>query len=261
MDREEIVDLIIKESHKIEDLLNNDFLVRFAEMHNIKSENSYLNLKQEIVARWAYFLDTKKKYALHTVSKEGVPVDELETTGLVTRRSDYPSVTKEKVTELLNLLVMSEEYSRKRIKKYVETTEKEIRKMCREGNKGVARPVTYSKPKKNYKKIPYHIIAMDVWNDCEYEYFVPGTKGYLFNIKGIDTSKAHPKAQKMASKLTDKNKYVALPYEEDELPDYFIIDDEAMMNFAWTDRVSELLAPIEKDVYKRISEDEGIITF
>lgn len=261
MEQNKIVETILEESAKLEDVLNNQLIKDFGKLHNIAPEHNILSLKQEVVARWGYFLEAKKKYALHIISKKGVPIDELDTKGLVTRRSDYPSITKEKISELLDLLVMSEEYNRKRIYDFLEETKKEIKRLCRNKDKGIARPITYTKGEEKYKKVPFHVLAMHLWNRCEYNYFVPGAKGYLYNIKGIDVRKAHDKAKNVARALTDKDKYIALPYEEDALPEYFIVDEEAMMNFAWNNREQELLSPITKNIYKRMDEDEGIIRF
>lgn len=259
--KENVVKIIIENSVEIEKLLNENLLKTFGKLHNVLPENNKLFLKQEIVARRGYFFGTKKKYALHVVSKEGVDIDKLDTIGLVTRRSDYPSATKEKISELLNLIVMSENYNVEDIKKYVEDCRKELYTLCKNGDKSIGRPSTYTKPLNKYKgTIPHHIRAMELWNRCEYEYFSPGSKGYLFKIKGIDPQKAPDKAYKIGVVMTDKDKYIALPYEEEKLPSYFIIDVNAMMKFVWNDREKELLSPIYDEVFSPV-ENLGILTF
>ena len=262
MDQQKIIELIIEESRKIENILNGELLGKFGELHNVSPENNKLFLKQEIVARRGYFFDTKKKYALNVVSKEGVNVDELVTIGLVTRRSDYPSATKEKIQELLNLIVMSEDFDIKKIREFVKRSREEMHTLCERGDKTIGRPATYTKDLNKYiGNIPHHIKAMELWNKCEYDYFTVGSKGYIFRIKGLDLSKAPKKAYSIGANLSDKSKYIALPYEEERLPDYFIIDVDAMMKFSWNDRESELLCPIKDEVFNTIQTDEGVIKF
>jgi DNA polymerase elongation subunit (family B) len=262
VDQQKIVKQIIEESKKIEMILNGELLGKFGELHNVSLENNKLFLKQEIVAKRGYFFDTKKKYALNVISKEGVDVDELVTIGLVTRRSDYPSATKEKVQELLNLIIMSEEFDIKKIRDFVYQCRTEMYKLCERGDKSVGRPATYTKDLNKYiGTIPHHIKAMELWNKCEYDYFTVGSKGYIFRIKGIDLSKAPQKAYNVGANLSDKSKYIALPYEEEKLPDYFILDVGAMMKFSWSDRESELLYPIKNKVFNIAKKDEGVIKF
>jgi hypothetical protein len=263
MKSNEITQLILEESRELEHVLNDDMLKRFGKLHNVKDEQNRLNLKQEVVARWGYFLTVKKKYALHITNMEGVEVDELQTKGLITRRSDYPSLTKEKVGDLINMLVMEEKLDVKKLRDYVESSQILMRTLCAKGDKRIARPVTYSKEKKTYKKIPYHFAGMDLWNLLEYEYFVAGTKGYLFKIQGIEWDKA-PKTVKEHRSTVDslkKLQYIVLPYEEEKLPDYFIIDVDAMLEFAWITRAKELLEPIEHLIYKTKKTNNTILTF
>jgi hypothetical protein len=246
---ENIIKLILSEMDDITEVLNSSFMKEFGNLRNIKSENNILSLKQEIIARWGYFLNVKKKYALHLINKEGINTDKLETKGLITRRSDYPALTKKKIGDILDMLVMKDSVNTREIREFVLKTEAEMKELCLAGRKEVARPVSFSKEKEEYKKIPTQILGMELWNVCEYDYFVPGTKGYLFKILSIDQSKAPKKALGMSSRMTDKNKCVVLPYEEEQLPDYFVIDVDSMMDFCWTSRVNELLEPISNLVF------------
>lgn len=247
MNDDEITALVLKTSRELENVLNGNLLVEFAKKHNISPEQSRFSLKQEIVARGAYFLDVKKKYALHVTNMEGVPVDELDTKGLVTRRSDYPSLTKSKIQDLLNMLVMGPKIDKAQIDKFDMETEAYIKDLCSKGVKEVGRPVSYSKDESEYKRAPIQILGMQLWNDCEYAIFVPGTKGYLYKILGINWG--YPdlpeKVRKIQPRLMQqKLNYVVVPPEAEKLPDYFNIDVDAMLKFAWVDRAEELLLPI-----------------
>jgi DNA polymerase elongation subunit (family B) len=240
---EKIIEVILSESKKLQKVLNDHFLNEFAKLHNIPIELSQLHAKQEIVAKRGYFLNVKKKYGLFIVNSEGVPVKELETKGVISKRSDYPRFTRDSVNRLLELLLKEEEVSFKKIRAFIEEARDKIINYCIEGNKEVGRPVSFSKQLSNYKVVPSHIHAMLLWNDLEYEYFVPGTRGYLFKIKGIDPYLAPEKMQEKLSKYSKANS-VVLPYEEEKLPEYYKIDLENMIDFCWDSRVSELLEPI-----------------
>ena len=105
----------------------------------------------------------------------------------------------------------------------------------------------YQLDDKDYKKVPTHIIGMKLWNICEYNIFVPGTKGYLFKINGIDWDSPYitEGAKRYQTMLMEqKLNYVVVPPEAPRLPKYFIIDVDFMVNFAWNDRVDEILKPI-----------------
>jgi hypothetical protein len=104
-----------------------------------------------------------------------------------------------------------------------------------------------------------HIKGMLLWNGLEYENFIPGTKGYLFKIMGVDTFNA-PK--RIIEKLSNVNvgNVIVIPEDVELLPKYYIIDTVAMMSFAWDDRVNELIAPITHQVFTQRRE-EAVLTW
>jgi hypothetical protein len=256
-----IVKLIIDESKKLQDVLNEKLLSKFIELHNIPKDRSEFYSKQEIVAKRGYFLDVKKKYALRVVNKEGVPVEKIEETGLVTRRSDYPSFTKEKLKTIFNYLLMEEKIPFGLISKYIKEIELEIKGLILSGQKCIARPASFSKELESYKKIPYQVEGMNVWNILEYKYFIPGTKGYLFRITGIDPYIAPKKVIDKMDKIKEF-KWIAIPYEEESLPSYYKIDIDQMLSVAWTDRVKEFLKPVLPDINKKLKiEKQSLATF
>jgi len=255
------IQLILDESKKIQDVLNNDLLNRFAEMHNIPKEYNKFYAKQEIVAKNVYFLSVKKKYALWIVNNEGVPCKELMLKGLVTRRSDYPSITRERISTVLDFLLKEDKVSFKKIKKFVKDTENEIHELILNGSKIIAKPVSFTKDPKSYKKIPEQILGMKLWNSLEYNHFVVGSKGYRFKINGVDTFRAPDKVKKNISLLKNV-KWIVLPYEEERLPEYYNIDVVGMLDYAWRKRVQELFEPIMHKVDKNSRiEKLSIATF
>jgi len=250
MNDQDKIKLVIDESNKLCKYLNNDLLVRFAELHNIKPKYSKFSLKQEVVAKKSLFFDVKKKYALHIVNREGKDVDEYDVKGLVTRRSDYPNYTKQCISELMDLILKRESIDFELINNYVEEKNKEFLKLVIDRDKTIAKPVTYSKKKEDYKnnRVPYHVMGMELWNKLEYDSFAVGTKGYLYNILGVDINKAPNHVLDNINVMTEKNTTIVLPFEEDSLPDYYIVDTKAMFKFCWEDRVNEFLSPLISEV-------------
>lgn len=251
----ETTDLILKESKKLQNVINNELLVKFAELHNIKKEYSKLHSKQEIIAKRGLFLDTKKHYALWITNNEGVPVEEYVQKGLVTRRSDYPSYTKEKIEDILDMLLKKEKVSFGKISKYINKVRNDIQDMILNRDKTIAPSKTFTKDLEIYKKVPHHVLGMLLWNELEYNYFVPGTKGYLFKISGINLFNAPRTIQENLKRLMEtecdkrlenmkKLNWIVLPYEEKQLPNYYNIDTSHMISFTWDDRINELLKPI-----------------
>jgi hypothetical protein len=255
------IDLILKKSKEIQDVLNNVLLDKFIKLHNIPKEYSKFHAKQEIIGKRAHFLEVKKKYALWIANKEGVPVEEFEEKGLVTRRSDYPSFTKEKIKKIFDMLLKEDKISFKKISTYIEETSKEIQSLIINGDKTVARPVKFSKELATYIKIPYQVLGMQLWNRLEYKYFVPGSKGYCYRITGIDPYLAPSKIQKQLRKI-EEYRWLVLPYEEEKLPNYYKIDVEEMLDFAWSSRIEELLRPILHKINKKSKiEKQSLVTF
>ena len=61
--------------------------------------------------------------------------------------------------------------------------------------------------------------------------------------------------------LNKKNKYVAVPFEEEFLPEYYIIDEKSMIEFAWNKRVDEILLPVKGNIDKKKHQMVEILAF
>jgi len=237
---------------ELEPFLNNYIVKEFCKFHNIKEDNVFLNLKQENVARSSLFLDVKKKYILNVVNAEGVPVDILDIKGMVSNRSDYPPYTKDKIKELLILIISGDSINPSAIKKFVEETKKEIVKYLKAGDLRVGRPVYYSKKFEDYKKVPTHVLGMEFWNKYNYKIFEPGVKGYMFRLKSIDFT--HPSTPEALKKDESKLKYegfpnyICVPAEEEKCPEYYNLDIEENLNFCWNERVTEIIKAIGSSI-------------
>jgi len=259
--RKKINETILKESKVIEDVLNNNLLLTFGRMHNIKDDFNLFDIKQEVVASKGYFLDVKKKYCLHITNSEGEEVDELFIRGLITQRSDYPSLTKERLMTIIHMLVEEETPSFVKIKEFIDKTRLEITKLVKEGNITISRPVSYKKNLKDYsaKSLPFQIKAMELWNKAEYQHFMKGTRGYCFSILGIDREKAPQKVKDVFENQSFDR--IAIPQVNGaKLPSYYITDAKSQVEFSWDNRINEFIRPIVKNLYD-ISTESDLITF
>lgn len=237
---DKIIDKILNKSKDIQTVANDTFLAEYAKLHNVNPKNSIMDLKQEVVAKRAFFTDVKKRYAMYIINKEGVAVSKYDIKGIETQRSDYPNFTKQKLQELLDLLIKDDDYSPIKIKEFVDKTKEEVIELCAIGSKQIARPVAFSTELSEYKVVPSHVEGMLLWNNLEYEYFAAGTRGRQFKIKGVNNLTAPDRIKKVLHHYKNNNNIV-IPEEEDKLPDYYILDVEDTVNFCWTARVNNLL--------------------
>lgn len=259
MDHDKITDLVLNECHNIEEVLNNDLLKKFVELHNVKNENNMLKLKQEVLSKSSIFF-TKKKYGMYIINREKVPVSEYEIKGMIMRRSNFPSASKEKINILLDLILKSDILDLDKIHKFIEKTRIELVELCNQHSKKIAGAVSFNKKEDDYKnKLPYQVEAMELWNKIEYPYFVMGSKGYLFKILGVDILQAPQRILDNINFINKRNKQIVIPFEEEKLPDYYILDIDSQMKFCWDDRVDEIMNAFKSNNIDK--EDEDLMNY
>ena len=182
-------DLIHKYSNEIQDFLNNKLVPEIIGKYNIEIERNKLEMKNELIIRRGLFV-SKKHYALYVVEQEGIEVDEIQVKGLDTRRSDYPSYSKECLQELFELILKSEKFSVVKVNQFVNGKENDFTDRIKSGDKTIARPISWGKKLKDYKTITQGVRAMQNWNSLVYDIHNTGSRAYLFHIQGIDFDKA-----------------------------------------------------------------------
>jgi len=251
INKEKVDDDIVKDigdlTSKVQLFINNKVIPSIILKHNVKGAFSKLEFKNELVMKRGLFL-AKKRYAVHVVSQEGVKCDDMVIKGIEIRRSDYPSHTKVRLKELIEMILKAKKISIIDIMNFVKVNEKEITNLIKQGDIIVARPVTYTKKFEDYKVVSQGVKGMKNYNDIEHNVFSKGAKGYLFKLKGIDLEKA-PKevAEKYEKFFTSKGKKleeIVIPEVLGKLPPYYIIDVKAMLKFSWLDRCELLLGSI-----------------
>jgi uracil-DNA glycosylase family 4 len=259
--KDKIEDLkpIYEYCNKIQTYLNKDLIPEILKKHNIDIEMNKLELKNELVIKRGLFI-SKKHYAVNVISQEGVKADEIVAMGLDTKRSDYPSYTKECLKELFDILLKSDKPSIARIIRYVKDKENDFIDKIKKGDKTVARPVSWGKKIDDYKTLPQGVKSMENWNKLMYNTHNVGSKSYLFHVQGIDLDRA-PKniAENFNKNFLGKGKKldtIAVPEDEKSLPPFLIPDVNKMLEFSWKDRYKILLSPLNE-----VKEKDRILKF
>ena len=99
---------------------------------------------------------------------------------------------------------------------------------------------------------------MENFNKIMYNTHTVGTKAYLFKIIGIDLEKAPKEVvdnyEKNFGGNGKKLNVIAIPEEEDKLPNYFIPDLKTSLKFCFEDRHAQLLKPLFEVKIKKQQE-------
>jgi len=248
-EKEKTVENITKWCSQIQDFLNKQKIADVVKAHNVPERNNILGLKNELIITRGLFL-AKKRYAVRVISKEGKAVDKIEYVGLEIKRSDYPSMTKEFLKELSELLLKSEKISLRKLFDRIKEKELDFLRLIKNGEKCIARPISFGKDIDDYKTVPQGVKAMTAWNKLMYNIHKTGAKGYLFHVTGIDYNSAPPELIENYEKFKtegEKLEVIAIPDDEPRLPNYFIININKMLDFSFTKRYELLLKPISED--------------
>jgi uracil-DNA glycosylase family 4 len=240
------VDEILKICKQVEEFLNKDKIVEVVKKHNSDLDFNRLALKNELVISRGLFL-AKKRYAIRVVNQEGKTKDAINYMGVEIKRSDYPSKSKEFLAELCELVLKSDKIAPLKIASYIKQKEKEFMTLVKAGDKRVARPVSYGKKLEDYKTLSQAVKAMEAWNKIMYDIHKTGAKAYMYWVKGIDPEKAPQDVVERYEKFVregNKLEVIAIPDEEERLPEFFNIDMKASMKFVFTDRHELMLKPL-----------------
>lgn len=231
---------------QVENFLNQNIVVNIVKKHNVDLDFNRLALKNELVISRGLFL-AKKRYAIRVINQEGKDTDEINYMGVEIKRSDFPSKSKEFLSELTELILKNEKLSLPKILDFIKSKEREFLDLINKGDKSIARPITYGKDIDSYKVIPQGVRAMEAWNKIMYDVHKPGSKAYMFWVKGIDIDKAPKEISEKYQKFISeghKISVVACPDEEERLPDYFIKDVQTTLDFSFKDRYELMLKPL-----------------
>jgi hypothetical protein len=236
----------------IQTFLNKDIMTDLVRRHNVDPEYNALELKNELICSRGLFL-AKKHYVTRVIMNEGKKVDKMSYMGVAVKRSDYPSQTKDFLKELLDIVMKDEKFSMNKVMNFIKTKRLEFRKNIMNGDKTLARPVSWNKKLEDYKTMPQGVRSMMAWNNIQYSVHQKGSRAYMYWVKGLDYTKAPreiiEKYERHVETLNAKTKknpmnVIAIPDNEEGLPDYFIIDVDATIKFVFEDRYNLMLEPI-----------------
>jgi len=235
--------------NQITDTINNKVLSKYmASLMNYSSDNCHLFLEFETFAR-VYLTPEKKRYALYDLLK-----DELKITGIETQRSDYPSFTREKLTEILRMLIVDKK-PLDEIYKFVDEIREQITQKALKFDTTVGKPVSFSKSLSGYKSVPSPIIGMFLWNFfIMREDFRVGSRGYTFKINPIKEPFILQKISQITGKNLKQVDWITIPEQSTEQERQKvleacrriggILDSRHWIDFAWDSRVEILLSGI-----------------
>jgi len=219
--------------------------------YNSQVHDFKIGFKQEIIAKSALFVK-KKKYSYHLVNKEGVPKDDLKTTGLEIVRSDSSEAIRPRLKRIMEMIVKqdTDENIAAQIRKYrkelMEMSPAElaanvginnIRKYIRKDDKSFdIGQETEARPKKgtpwhvkgvyNYRKLLEH---MDIQH--KYEDIYEGLKAKVIYVKKNPFN-------------VDMITFQEWPTEFDEMIQY---DYETMIEKFFINKIRTLLSPLGKE--------------
>ena len=258
---EKSVENILNWCSGIETYLNDDKMIDLINRHRVDPEFNRLRLKNELVISRGLFL-AKKRYAIRVVNNEGKEVDEINFMGVEIKRSDYPSASKEFMKTLSDMILRSEKVRLQKLLGFVQQEEQKFKHLIEEGDKSIARPITWGRKIEDYKLVPQGVKAMQAWNEIMYPIHNAGNKAYMFWVRGIDIELAPRDIIERYHKFIAggrKLEVIGVPDEEAKLPDYFIPDRDAALKFSFKNRYELLLKPLTQDEIRK--QRATILTF
>jgi DNA polymerase elongation subunit (family B) len=95
----ELVSRTLKFATEIQTFINKSYDVYAKKLHNV--DTHYLNIKQEVIAKSAFWGQAKKRYAMWIINKKGVPVEEPDIKGFDVVRSSFPKAFRKLMKELI----------------------------------------------------------------------------------------------------------------------------------------------------------------
>lgn len=238
IDKNNIIDSINQLAIKCENIVNKNLIDILIKRRQL--QESYLDVKQEWIAKSLYMTGVKKKYALWIINENKKEIDKVKFMGIEIKRSDIPKYSRNKLKSIL-IDILKEKVNVQDIIDFVTDGRLEMLKLIKSGDISLGKSVSFSKEMGQYKNMPQHIKAMMLWNYLMGEEFRPGSRGKLFAILGWDN--IIPKDIKGLQSLGKINAIV-IPNTYKKIPNNFIIDSNKMIQTYWDDLFNRTLQPL-----------------
>jgi DNA polymerase elongation subunit (family B) len=227
--------------------------------YNSQVHDFKIGFKQEIIAQTALFVK-KKKYSYYLVDEEGVPKDELKTTGLEIVRSDSSEAIRPRLKKIMEMIVKQERDEK--IAAEIRRCRKELKEMSPEdlaANVGI----------NNIRKYLTGTIKKgDFWEEEKKTNFVTDIfrpkKGTPWHVKGVYNYRVLLEALDIQDKYEDiyeglKAKVIYVkknPFDIDivtfqewpkEFDNVIQFDYETMIEKFFINKIRTLLEPLDKE--------------
>lgn len=222
----------------------------------------YMYFKEDFYAnKGLFYPDKHKHYAIRLIREGGKDKNEVEYRGIAVRRSTYPKITKDKLIELLDIVLGFEDVNVDSILNRINQIEDEFYSYCNDKKKILllGTPTKLGGPFESYKARPQNVDAMSLWNNImKREDFKALSKGYLFNIVNIDWNCPELNlTQDEINKITSTHRMtsICIPQGMEELPSWINVDIKSTIDKVWTVPYTNILGP----VIENTSESEAAI--
>ena len=237
---EEKIQWIIKISTQMEKYIDNRIFheVQLGD-YNSQVHDFKIGFKQEIIAKSALFIK-KKKYSYHLVNKEGVPKDELKTTGLEIVRSDSSEAVRPRLKKVMEMIVKQE--PDKDIAAIIRKYRKELREMTPEelaANVGINNIRKYLSSGNPIKGTPWHVRGVHNYRKLLEHLDIKNKYGDIY--EGLKAKVIYVKKNPFEVDIITFQEW---PTEFEDVIQY---DHETMIDKFFINKIRTLLEPLEKE--------------
>lgn len=207
----------------------------------------YMYFKEDWFANKGLFYPYKHKfYAIRLIKEEGKPTNEILYRGIAIRKSTYPSLTKERLSELMEIVLDRNDMDFGKFFRRASEIEEEFTMCCVNNDMRVGTPVRVSKNFEDFRVITQAADAMWLWNDLQgRDEFKILSRGYLFTISNIDFMGMGigPERADMIKSRHRMNS-VCVPLDCESLPKYITIDKKKTMDKVWLTPYRNVFGPL-----------------
>lgn len=208
----------------------------------------YMYFKEDWLANKGLFYPYKHKfYAIHLIREGGKDSNELLYRGIAIRKSTYPALTKQRLAELMEMVLDRKAMDFGKFFKRSAEIEQEFIDCCVNNDIRVGTPIRVSKNFEDFKVITQSADSMMLWNKLQgRDEFKILSRGYLFMIANIDFFKLNKFSPEEVKEIKKKFRMtsVCVPLDCEKIPDYITIDRKETMEKVWYTPYKNVFGPL-----------------
>lgn len=247
---EEKVELVLKIVRKAAVYVNEYVIKRMLECHNTPSEKSQankydFNFKEELVIKRGLFMDTKKKYAIWAINKEGQPTDKLTVKGMEIVRSDYPRFSRDMMQDIVEK-ILRQGLKKTSLIKEVDSYIEKYKTLLLKGSTDAGIPCVWNA--REYVKDPRPVKGMQVYNALTGKTrFKPGDKGYRFELERILINRLDDQTRTRLDALIKNGMFkkkidtIVIPANSELDTKICVVEMDKMLDYAIYNRLQHIL--------------------